>query len=132
MFFALFKDGEGKDQEAEITEEVYLELLQQTREDDARLRWEKRHVDDGTDVDTFYNRSADVHYRIVEESVITAMLVDNNSLARTVVTDLQWRRLELHFCLGLTLEEIAELDGCTKMGVKNTIMRAIKNLKKIL
>ncbi len=130
-FFALFKDGEGKAQEIEITEAVYFELLLETREDDARLRWEKRHVDDSADVDALSNRSAeDVHCRIVEDTVITAMLVDEDSSARSAVTDLQWRRLQLHYCLGLTFDEIAEMDGCTKMAINDSLTKAIKKLHK--
>lgn len=130
-YFVSFEDGEGDDQTSEISKDLYLELLQQARSDEAYLRWNRRHLDDSADVDALSNRSAeDVHCRIVEDTVITAMLVDEDSSARSAVTDLQWRRLQLHYCLGLTFDEIAEMDGCTKMAINDSLTKAIKKLRK--
>ena len=132
LFFALFKDGEGKEQESQITEAVYLELLKQTREDDARLRWERRHVDYSVDAATLAKKPINVHSRIVEDTGIAAMLVDESSPVRRVVTALQWRRLQLHYCLGLTFEEIAEMDGCTRMAINDSLTKAMKKIQKFL
>ncbi len=131
MFYALFKDGEGKEQEFQISEAVYLELLKQTREDDARLRWEKRHLDNSADVDTLPHGIVDVHCRIVEDAVITATLVDEDSSARNAVTEMQWRRLQLHYCLGLTFDKIAEMEGRSSTAIKQSVIKSIKKLKKI-
>lgn len=131
-FFAFFKDGQDEHRVSRIPEEIYMEMLQQAREDEAYLRWNRRHRDDGADVDTISDKSADPQCRSVEDSAIASVLLDEDSPIRNGVTERQWRRLELHFGIGLTLDEIAELEGCTKMGVKNTIEKALKNLKKNL
>lgn len=130
-FYVLFEDGEGNEQESKITEEIYLEMLQQARDDDAKLRWNKRHLDDSADVAELPD-SLLYESRGLENMVVAIVLLAEDGPARALLTDLQWRRLQKYYVQRLTLDEIAELDGCTKMGVKNTIMKAIKKLKNFL
>ena len=131
-FFAFFKDGEGNDQLSEITKDLYEEMLRQAREDEAYLRWNRRHLDDSADVNALSDKSADTHYRSVEDAVIASVLVGEESLVRSVLTDSQWRRLYLRFRAGLTLNEIAILEGCTKMPIKRSIEDAMEKIKKYL
>ena len=131
-FFAFFKDGEDKAQISELTEEIYQEMLKQARADEAYLRWNRRHMDDEADVDTLSDKNAGIHNRRMEDAVIAAVLVGEKSLARSVLTDSQWRRLYLRFRVGLTLNEIAVLEGCTKMPIKRSIEEAMEKMKKFL
>ncbi len=131
-FYVLFEDGEGNEQESKITEEIYLEMLQQARNDDAKLRWDKRHLDDSADVNTLPDRLYGDQRRSVEEAVIAAVLLGNESKARRAVSDLQWRRIKMRFELGMTLDEIAEAEGRTKMPISRSIEDAIEKIKKIL
>ena len=131
-YFVSFEDGEGDDQTSEISKDLYLELLQQARSDEAYLRWTRRHLDASADVNNLTDKSADTNHRSVEDAVIAAVLVSKDSSARSVLTDLQWRRLELHYLSRLTYEEIAVIDKCTKMAVNYSVRKAIKKLQKIL
>jgi RNA polymerase sigma-70 factor (ECF subfamily) len=131
-YFVSFEDGEGDDQTSEISKDLYLELLQQARSDEAYLRWTRRHLDASADVDAISDNSADTNHRGVEDAVIAAVLVSKDSTARSVLTDLQWHRLELHYLSRLTYEEIAVIDKCTKMAVNYSVRKAIKKLQKIL
>lgn len=131
-YFVSFEDGEGDDQTSEISKDLYLELLQQARSDEAYLRWNRRHLDDSADVDAISDNSADTNHRSVEDAVIATVLVGEESLVRSVLTESQWRRLYLRFRAGLTLNEIAILEGCTKMPIKRSIDDAMEKIKKNL
>lgn len=129
-FFAYFKDGEGSDQLSEITKDLYQEMLQQAREDDAYLRWNRRHIDEERNTDELPNSLGSSNVRRLEDAVIAKVLFDEESPARKAVTDLQWRRLILYYFLELTLEEIAKLEGCNYQAIQNTISKAKEILKK--
>lgn len=130
QFFALFKDGEGKDQESEITEAVYLELLQQTREDDARLRWQSRHKDDHFDMDTLSNVTVDHNYRSLEDAVTERVLSDEGHPLLRVLSVTQRRRVVMRYLEKMTLEEIAQQESCSIAAVKYCLDIAITTLQK--
>ena len=129
-FFAFFKDGEDNDQLSEITEDLYQEMLQQAREDEAYLRWNRRHLDEDSNIDDLPDSLGSSNIRRAEDIVIAKVLFDDESPARKAVTDLQWRRLSLYYFLELTLDEIAKLEGCNYQAIQNTIMKAKEILKK--
>lgn len=129
-FFAIFKDGEGNDQMSEITKDLYQEMFQQARADDAYLRWSRRHSDDSADMDSLSDKSADTHHRSVEDTAIAKALFNEKSSVMSALTDLQCRRLMLRFFHGLSLCEIAALEGCSFNSIKRSIDAAIANLQK--
>ena len=126
-FFAIFKDGEGKDQMSEITEEIYQELLQQARADEAYLRWNRRHLDDSSDPDEFETAFGEICPHSLEESVIRAILVSD--LLQSL-PDVQRRRLEMKYLQNMSLEQIALNEGCSFVAVKYCIDIALKALRK--
>ena len=128
-FFAFFKDGNSNYQLSEITKAVYQEMLQQARADEAYLRWKRRHMDDLVSENALTNKSADRNIRSMEDAAIATVLVGEESLVRSILTDSQWRRLYLRFCRGLTLKEIGILEGCTKMPIKRSIEDAMEKIK---
>ena len=130
-FFAFFKDGEGNDQLSEISKDLYQEMLQQARKDEAYLRWNRRHLDDESIIDELPD-SRGSNIRGVEDVVIAKVLLDDESPARKAVTDLQWRRLSLYYSLEFTLDEIAKLEGCNYQAIQNTILKAKEILKKFI
>ena len=59
---------------------------------------------------------------------------DRLTIHRAIVTltEVQRRRLTLYYFDNLTYQEIADLDGCSKVAVKYTIDKALAALKKII
>ena len=126
-FFALFKDGEGKEQMCEIAEELYQEMLQQAREDEAYLRWNRRHLDDNSDPDVFETARGEICPHSLEETVIRAILISD--LLQSL-PDVQRRRLEMKYLQNMSLEQIAIKEGCSFVAVKYCIDIALNALRK--
>ena len=46
------------------------------------------------------------------------------------LTDMQYRRVQMHFYDGLTYEQIAEVEGVDESAIRNSIGQAIRKLRK--
>lgn len=66
----------------------------------------------------------------VEEIVLKNILTEKLHRAIRTLPPVQRRRLVLYFYEGMTYEQIAEKEGCTKMPVKRSIDAAICKLRK--
>ena len=66
----------------------------------------------------------------VEESALQSMEYAQLHRAISVLPEIQKRRLILYYFQGLTYEQIAEMEGCTKRAVKFSVDIAVEKLKK--
>lgn len=64
---------------------------------------------------------------IIEQRHMTEQLYK----ALTKLSEKQYRRIYAHYFLGMSISEIARVDGCTFMSVKESIERGLKQLGKI-
>lgn len=128
-FFTKFVDGEGNTVQTEITKEIYQELLRAAREDEAYLRWNRRHLDDSKEVEDLPDSFGKSHLRGLEDFAIAKVLLDEESEALSILTESQRRRLAMRYCQELTLYEIADIEGCTVMPIKRCINDAIEKIK---
>ena len=129
-YFVSFKDGEGNYAEAELTKEQYLLFDQFEREDKKEANKRERHYEQSEQYEeSLFRREARVE-ESVEFTVLARM--DAETLQRGIrsLPALQRRRLCMYYFEGLTYEEIAAREGCTKMPVKRSIEAAIEKLKK--
>ena len=67
----------------------------------------------------------------VEESALQSMEYAQLHRAISGLPEIQKRRLILYYFQGLTYEQIAEMEGCTKRAVKFSVDIAVEKLKKI-
>lgn len=67
----------------------------------------------------------------LEDVVARNMQYERLHRAIAELPEIQRRRLTLYFFGELSYEQIAKLEGCTKMAVKGSVDIAIKKLKKI-
>lgn len=68
----------------------------------------------------------------VEDIVFRNIQIEDLHRAIRMLPDTQRRRLILYYFEGMTYEQIAKVEGCTKMPVKRSIDGAISHLRKIL
>lgn len=66
----------------------------------------------------------------VEESALQSMEYAQLHRAISELPEIQKRRLILYYFQGLTYEQIAEMEGCTKRAVKFSVDIAVEKLKK--
>ena len=66
----------------------------------------------------------------VEESTLQSMEYAKLHRAISELPEIQKRRLILYYFQGLTYEQIAEMEGCRYQSVQESILSAIKKLRK--
>ncbi len=131
MFFALFKDGAGKVQESEISEDLYLELLQNARDDEARIRRDKRYLEQLDLTDEAMTNRAAVKQASIEEMLIHKELYGFVHVIIGELSDVQRRRISLYL-QGKTYSEIAGIEGCTYQTIQKSILKIRERIKNFL
>lgn len=131
-YYIRFIDGSRVEHCLEITKELF-DLLDSFELDDLSFlnEWD-RHLEQSEQTEATLNARA-THYReTVEEEVFRH--IENEMLHSSIamLPEVQRRRLILYYFGNLTYQEIADLDGCSKVAVKYTIDKAVAALKKII
>lgn len=131
-YYIRFKDGTRVEHYLEISKELF-DLLDSFELDDLSFlnEWD-RHLEQSEQTEATLNARAIHRRETVEEEVLRH--IENEMLHRAIVTlpEVQRRRLTLYYFGNLTYQEIADLDGCSKVAVKYTIDKALAALKKII
>ena len=127
-----FQDGQGVLQEFEISKELYEAFNDFELADLSHLNIVDRHLEHSEVWENTLNARAFYQPRTVEDVVIHNIQVQHLHKAIKRLPKIQRHRLFLYFFEGKTYEEIAKIDGCSKVAVKYVIDKAIENLKKIL
>ena len=131
-YFVSFKDGQATLRETEVSRPVYLEFLRFVKAERNLRRWDERHTEqsDLTD-ESLYERA--LHKpKSIEEAAFDSL---RNEKLRQVIQELpelQRRRFVLHHEFGLTYEQIAEMEGCSKVSVFRSVSRAENKIREIL
>ena len=131
-YYVSFKDGQSTPRETEVSRPVYLEFLRFVRIERNLRRWDERHVEqsDLTD-ETLFERSSQ-QPKGLEETVFDSLRNDYLRQAVQSLPEIQRRRFVLYHEFGLTFEQIAKMEGCTKMAVKFTVDKAKEAIMKII
>lgn len=125
-----FSDGQGERQHFEISSAVFALFDSFELDDLSYLNEMDRHYEQSELTEaSMYDRA--VHRpATVEELAIQSMEYARLHRAITKLPEIQKRRLILHYFQGLTYEQIAEMEGCTKRAVKFSVDIAVEKLKK--
>ena len=82
--------------------------------------------------DTFLTKRATKQPDSVEDIVFRNLQIEKLHSAISKLPEMQKHRLILHYFEGLTYEQIAKEEGCSKVAVKYSVDKAVKKLKEIL
>lgn len=132
QYYISFKDGQGVCHELKIDQALYEAFNSFELEDIKYLNVLSRHIEQSEVWDTTLNVRAFQKPESLEESVMKMLQIEKLHTAIKQLPEIQRRRVILYFFGGLTYEQIAKKEGCTKMPVKRSIDAALVRLKKDL
>ncbi len=131
-YYISFQDGQGILQELEISKELYDTFNDFELADLSHLNVVDRHLEQSEVWENTLNARAFYQPETVEDIVFRNIQVRHLHRAIKRLPKTQRRRLLLYFYEGMTYEEIANIDGCSKVAVKYAVDKAIENLKNFL
>lgn len=131
-FYMEFLDGMGKYYTFQIDEQLYEQLNKFELEDLRYMNTVDRHLEQSEIWESSFNERALWKPKTVEDIVFENFQKEELHKAIKKLPEIQRRRLVLYYFKGMTYERIAEKERCTKMAVKNSVDKAIGNLRKIL
>ena len=131
-YYVSFKDGQAILRETEISRPVYLEFLRFVKLERNLRRWDERHIEQSELThETLYSRA--VHSpKAVDEAVFDSLRDEHLRQAIAELPETQRRRFVLYHEFGLTYEQIAEMEGCTKRAVKFSVDIAEEKIREKL
>lgn len=131
-YYLSFNDGQAVRHEMEIQKELF-DILNQFELDDLSVlnEWD-RHIEHFEQTEQSLNRRAYYKAESVEDAVMQNIEYEQLHRAISELPEIQRRRLLLYYFQGLTYEQIAEMEGCTKRAIKFSVDIAIEKLKKFL
>ena len=121
-FFLEFQDGQGNRQFMEINKELYETFDSFQLEDLSALNKTERHYGGSLDTDP-----ADASASPLDEAIHS---LDQELLHTAIetLTEAQKRRIRLYYFEGMTYQQIADMEGCAKVTVYQSIDTARKKL----
>lgn len=131
-YYIEFKDGEKKLQKMKISKELYEAFSSFELRDISYLhKWDK-YIEHSEVTDIRRDNASNQTTESVEAIVLRNMEIDALHRAIQKLTEVQKRRVLLYFFEDMTYDQIAVIEGCTKMPVKRSIDQALQKLKKEL
>jgi RNA polymerase sigma-70 factor (ECF subfamily) len=129
-YFVSFTDGQGVRRETEVSRPVYLEFLHFVRIERNLRRSDERHMEQSELTEETLNRRMLYAPKSVEETVFDSLRNERLRQAVAELPETQRRRFVLYHEFGLTYEQIAEMEGCSKMAIKYTVDKAKAAVRK--
>ena len=130
-YYISFKDINGNLQKTEVDKSVF-DVFDSFELDDISIMNEvERHYEYSELMEETLNRRA-VHKSKTVEDIVLAVF-ENEMLLKAIceLTEIQRKRLLLYYYEKLTYEQIAEIEGCTKMPVMRSIKKTEEKIKEI-
>lgn len=129
---AVFKDYENNIREVEISDLIKEALIMEKRKEKNQQNEFDRHIEHS---EIYENK---LPFRVMDKPISLedefASKQINRELKNAInsLSDLQKRRIQMYYFENKTLKEIAEIEGCAIMSVKDSLDLAINNLEKKL
>ena len=127
-----FHDNQNQLMHVEVAEEVYKIMDKFELDDISELNEFDRHIEHLELSENELFRRVSNKQVPLGECVITQTMVEVVKKTMKQLPEIQRRRVALYYFEEMTFEEIAILEGCTKMAVKCSVDIALKKLKEIL
>lgn len=128
-YYVAFSDGQGNHYREKISWELYELFNQFELEDISHLNAISRYHEHSELTEGTLNQRALLQPEAMEDGVYRKIMYDQLHAAIGKLPDIQRRRVLLYYFGGYTYEQIAEMEGCTKMAIKFSIDIAIKKLR---
>lgn len=129
-YYLAFVDGNGEKQRIEINQELFSAFDEFELEDVSFRHEIERHYEHLEMTEKELYKKALIHQEPIEETVLQNIDMNKLKQAIKLLPDIQRRRLTLYYFGGYTYKQIAIMDNCTRMAVKQSVDIAIKKLKK--
>ena len=131
-YYVSFTDEQAIHRKTEVSRPVYLEFLRFIKTERNLRRWDERHTEQSELSDeTLYNRALQTP-KSVEDTILDSLRNEQLWLAIKELPEIQRRRFLLYHEFGLTYEQIAEIEGCSKVSAFRSVNRAEEKIKKLL
>ena len=123
-YYVSFMDEQAVYREIEVSRPVYLEFLRFVKTERNLRRWDERHTEQSDLTNETLNKRALNPAKDTDEIVFDDIWNEKLRLAIQELPEIQRRRFILYYEFGLTYEQIAKIEGCTKMAVKYSVDKA--------
>jgi len=127
-----FSDNKNIIHKVEITDKIYSAFDKFELEDVSQIHKYSKYIEHSEIYEETLNKRAMDKQLSVEELVEHKMDIDDLKLAIDKLSDVQKRRLKMYYFEDMTLNEIAEIEGCSIKNVHKSIEQAKENIKKSL
>ena len=128
-YYISFKDINGVIQKTEVDKEVFDTFDSFELEDISIMNEIERHYEYSELTEETLNRRAVHKSKTVEDIILAVLEYETLFKAISQLTEIQRKRLLLYYYDHLTYEQIAEIEGCTKMPVMRSIKKAEEKIK---
>ena len=128
-YYVSFTDGQAIHRETEVSRPIYLEFLRFVEIERSLRHWDERHKEHSELTDETLNRRAVNPPISLEDTVFDSLRNERLRMAIQGLPEIQRRRFVLYHEFGLTYEQLAKMEGCTKMPVKRSIDRAEQKIR---
>jgi RNA polymerase sigma-70 factor (ECF subfamily) len=131
-YYISFRDGQAVLHELEISKVLYDTFNRFELDDLSYFNELDRHLEQSEVWENTLFVRAFYRPESVEEVVLRN--IERSELHRAIqtLTETQRRRLVFYYFEGMTYDQIARVEGCSKVAVKYTVDKAVEKLKKIL
>lgn len=123
-YFVSFIDGQNAFQELEVSYEVFLAVYQSVKDIRNLQRSDERHLEHSDLSEQTLNDRMFQYQQSPDELIHNSELEKAFELAVSKLPETQRRRFIQYYYRHLTYDQIAEVEGCTKMPIKRSIDRA--------
>jgi RNA polymerase sigma-70 factor (ECF subfamily) len=131
-YYVSFSDGQAVPRETEVSRPVYLEFLRFVKIERNLRRFDERHLEYSELTDeTLYARAANPP-KSVEETVFDSERDERLRQAIAKLPEVGRRRFVLHHEFGLTYEQIAKMEGCSKVSAFRSVNRAEEKIRELM
>lgn len=124
-----FKDINGVIQKTEVDKDVFNAFDSFELDDISIMNEVERHYEYSELTEKTLNHRALCKRKSIEDIVIDTLKNEVLSNAIYKLTETQRKRILLYYFKDLTYEQIAEIEGCTKMPVFRSIKKAEEKIK---
>ena len=114
----------------EISKELFDEFDKFEKEDARQIQKAARNNELNTITEQTLNRRAFIKHKDIDELVISKINHEKLIHALDKLTKEQRRRILLYYDYQLSLEQIANIEGCTKQSVQESIEWGINKIRK--
>ena len=131
-YFVSFTDSNGDFVETEVSECVYIQLLNFRKKNESEGRSDRRHLEKSEQTDESIALKSFIKELPLDELVIKNIKNEDLRNAIRELSAIQQKRVELYFFQGKKLREIGDVDNCSPQAVHKSLKRALMKLYYVL